>query len=86
MTELLPTDPDIVRRAAVSVVRAARPLGGRQIEPDRLAKLLTYAAVFALWSTRAEFDGGAPWPPWWPAQTAMLQRVLNALEHPSVRG
>jgi aminoglycoside phosphotransferase (APT) family kinase protein len=47
---------------------------------DLTGPLLLYAVVFALWSMKGEFDGGAPWPPWWPQQAAVLSDLLDALD------
>jgi aminoglycoside phosphotransferase (APT) family kinase protein len=41
--------------------------------------LLVYAIVFALWSMQAELAGGAPWEPWWPAQHAAVEQLLDRL-------
>lgn len=65
---------------AIAVATKALPPSQRDIDSRRLTTLLTYAAVFILWSMHGEFDGGAPWPPWWPIQTKALERVLDALE------
>jgi aminoglycoside phosphotransferase (APT) family kinase protein len=59
-------------------LRASSPHRG-EIDGRRLATLLTYAAVFILWSMHGEYESGAPWPPWWPVQTRALERVLSAL-------
>lgn len=48
---------------------------------DLTAKLLLYAVVFVMWSMMGEFSGGAPWAPWWPAQSAALSLVLDELGH-----
>jgi aminoglycoside phosphotransferase (APT) family kinase protein len=52
--------------------------------PPRLAEspelLFVYAAVFSLWSMTCELEGGAPWPPWWPAQCRALTWILDQLE------
>ena len=66
--------------ASVDVVRRrVLPAGKGAIDPRRLGRLLTYAAVFTLWSMRGEYDAGAPWPPWWPMQTAALERILAGI-------
>jgi aminoglycoside phosphotransferase (APT) family kinase protein len=79
---------------------AGDPAGGRGLlesvvqtydpEPDRLREspelLLVYAVVFGLWSMAGEFEGGAPWPPWWPARGAALASVLDELERHDRRG
>lgn len=62
---------------AIEVAASASP---RTIDGPRLAKLLTYGAVFILWSMHGEYESGAPWPPWWPIQTRALEHVLSALE------
>jgi aminoglycoside phosphotransferase (APT) family kinase protein len=49
------------------------------IPSDLTPKLLLYAAVFIMWSMAGEFDAGAPWPPWWPVQTATLVTILDEL-------
>jgi aminoglycoside phosphotransferase (APT) family kinase protein len=64
----------------VHTAATALPPGEADIDQARLAKLLTYAAVFILWSMHGEYESGAPWPPWWPMQTNALERVLDALE------
>lgn len=52
--------------------------------PPRLAEspelLLVYAAVFSMWSMTGEFEGGAPWLPWWPAQCRALTWILDRLD------
>lgn len=50
-------------------------LGARLTE-----SVLVHAVVFILWAMRCEFEGGAPWPPWWPAQCAALTAILGELE------
>lgn len=67
--------------AAVDVARRILPKAGEPLDSALLSRLLTYAAVFVLWSMRSEFDAGAPWPPWWPMQTQVLERILDALHH-----
>jgi aminoglycoside phosphotransferase (APT) family kinase protein len=52
----------------------------QSIEPRTFTKLLLYAAVFACWSMAGELQGGAPWQPWWPAQSARLAILLDALD------
>jgi aminoglycoside phosphotransferase (APT) family kinase protein len=49
------------------------------LQGDLAEPLLVYAVVFILWSMRGELAGGAPWPPWWPAQAAALSAILDAL-------
>jgi Ser/Thr protein kinase RdoA (MazF antagonist) len=46
----------------------------------RDAKLLFYAAMFALSAMQAEFASGAARTPLWPANTAALRTILGALE------
>ncbi len=46
---------------------------------DPIRQLLTYGVIFTLSAMRSELAGGAPWPPWWPAQAAGLATVLGAL-------
>ena len=46
---------------------------------DPIRQLLTYGVVFILSAMRSEFIGGAPWPPWWPAQAAALATLLDGL-------
>ena len=65
--------------SAIAVATKALPPSRQDIDSRRLTTLLTYAAVFILWSMHGEFDGGAPWPPWWPIQTKALGRVLDSL-------
>jgi len=65
--------------SAIAIAAKAVPLSQRDMDPRRLRTLLTYAAVFILWSMHGELEGGAPWPPWWPIQTKALERVLDAL-------
>lgn len=52
--------------------------------PERLRKhpelLAVYAVVFGLWSMSGEFEGGAPWPPWWPRACTALSKAVNELE------
>ena len=62
---------------AMQVAASASP---RSIDGPRLATLLTYAAVFILWSMPGEYESGAPWPTWWPIQTRALEQVLSALK------
>jgi aminoglycoside phosphotransferase (APT) family kinase protein len=64
---------------AIAVARTALPRERQELDAHRLAKLLTYAAVFILWSMHGEYENGAPWPPWWPMQTKALETVLDAL-------
>jgi aminoglycoside phosphotransferase (APT) family kinase protein len=47
---------------------------------DLTGTLLVYAAVFTLWSMQGEFSGGAPWPPWWPAQATALSVIVDELD------
>jgi Ser/Thr protein kinase RdoA (MazF antagonist) len=53
-------------------------------KPPRLNEypelLLLYAALFSVWSMTCELEGGAPWPPWWPAQCRSLNWILDQLE------
>lgn len=46
---------------------------------DPTRQLLAYGVIFTLTAMRSELAGGAPWPPWWPAQTAALAAMLDAL-------
>ena len=46
----------------------------------RDAKLLFYAAMFALSSMAAEFASGAPSPPYWAANAVALRTILDALD------
>lgn len=66
--------------AAVANVTALLSPAESDLDRPRLAKLFTYAAVFVCWSMAGEFEGGAPWPPWWPAQAAALTRLLDSLD------
>jgi aminoglycoside phosphotransferase (APT) family kinase protein len=50
------------------------------MDADLTPKLLLYSVVLILWSMKGEFLGGAPWPPWWPAQSGALVRVLDEIE------
>lgn len=52
----------------------------RALDKELARQLLLYAGVFIAWSMHGEFDGGAPWPPWWPVQVAALERVLSELD------
>jgi hypothetical protein len=45
----------------------------------RTEPMLVYAIAFILWSMQGELSGGAPWPPWWPAQAAALSAILDTL-------
>lgn len=49
------------------------------LQDDPMRQLLTYGVIFALSAVRSEFAGGAPWPPWWPAQATGLATMLDAL-------
>jgi len=49
------------------------------LQDDSVRQLLTYGVIFTLSAMRSEFAGGAPWPPWWPAQAAGLATMLDAL-------
>jgi aminoglycoside phosphotransferase (APT) family kinase protein len=49
------------------------------LQDDPVRQLLTYGLIFTLSAMRSEFAGGAPWPPWWPAQAAGLATMLDAL-------
>jgi aminoglycoside phosphotransferase (APT) family kinase protein len=49
------------------------------LQRDLTEPLLVYAIAFALWSMHGELSGGAPWLPWWPAQSAALAAILDAL-------
>lgn len=73
----------VILRSDLPTAIAVTSNGLSQERPDiddqRLAKLLTYAAVFIVWSMHGEYESGAPWPPWWPIQTHALERVLDAL-------
>jgi aminoglycoside phosphotransferase (APT) family kinase protein len=66
----------------LDLVRAALTTYPDAPEVDRqlVDRLLIYAAVFILSSMQGEYAGGAPWPPWWPAQAAALSRVLDELD------
>lgn len=70
-----------VTRGLALVDAALQTYGTR---PDGLRQtpelLFTYAAVFSLWSMTGELEGGAPWPPWWPAQCAALARATEEIE------
>lgn len=46
---------------------------------DLIESLLVYATAFTLRSMHGELAGGAPWPPWWPAQATALTAILDAL-------
>jgi Ser/Thr protein kinase RdoA (MazF antagonist) len=46
---------------------------------DTFRQVLTYGVIFTLSAMRSEFAGGAPWPPWWPAQASGLATMLDAL-------
>jgi hypothetical protein len=71
-------DPTGGRRLVESVAQTydRQPVGLR----ERPELLLVYAVVFCLWSMAGEFEGGAPWPPWWPARSRSLASVLDELE------
>ena len=47
--------------------------------PEFTESVLVHAVVFILWAMRCEFEGGSPWPPWWPAQSAALSAILDDL-------
>jgi hypothetical protein len=47
---------------------------------DLTGTLLVYAVVFTIWSMQGEFSGGAPWPPWWPAQATALSVIVDELD------
>lgn len=49
------------------------------LHKDLTEPLLLYATVFIVWSMQGELAGGAPWPPWWPAQAVALAAILDAL-------
>lgn len=70
----------LLRSDMQTAIQVAASATQRNIDGPRLAKLLTYAAVFILWSMHGEHESGAPWPPWWPVQTRALEHVLAALE------
>ncbi|HEY1641772.1 MAG TPA: hypothetical protein VGG35_13865 [Streptosporangiaceae bacterium] len=48
-------------------------------QDDPIRQLLAYGVIFTLSAMRSELAGGAPWPPWWPAQEAALATMLDAL-------
>jgi Ser/Thr protein kinase RdoA (MazF antagonist) len=48
------------------------------LQGDPIKHLLAYGVVFSLSSMHSEFVGGAPWPPWSPAQAAALTAMLDA--------
>jgi hypothetical protein len=63
---------------AVSLVR--RTYGNAPwFQDDPIRQLLAYGVIFTLSAMRSELAGGAPWPPWWPAQEAALATMLDAL-------
>jgi len=49
------------------------------LERDLTERLLVYAIAFILWAMEGELSGGAPWPPWWPAQATALSAIITAL-------
>jgi aminoglycoside phosphotransferase (APT) family kinase protein len=63
----------LVRAALASYGDAAWTQG------ELTAKLFLYAVVFIMWSMQGEFAGGAPWAPWWPAQSRALSLLLDRL-------
>lgn len=56
--------------------RLRRGYGGDRPEPELV---LVHAAASLLWGMKGEWEGGAPWPPWWPEHAAALDAVVNAL-------
>jgi aminoglycoside phosphotransferase (APT) family kinase protein len=68
-------------RSGIEVVRLVRKAYGEApwLQEDPLSQLLAYSVVFTLSAMRSEFAGGAPWPPWWPAQATALATILDAL-------
>ena len=64
---------------ALAVASNGLPRERRDIDDQRLAKLLTYAAVFIVWSMHGEYESGSLWPAWWSIQTDALERVVDAL-------
>ncbi|HEV2374611.1 MAG TPA: phosphotransferase [Streptosporangiaceae bacterium] len=51
------------------------------LRTDPTQVLMVYTVVFILWSMHGEFAAGTPWPPWWPAQRAALQLILDELAY-----
>jgi Ser/Thr protein kinase RdoA (MazF antagonist) len=43
-------------------------------------RILFYAAMFVVSSMEGEFSSGAPWPPFWPANSAALTTILDAFD------
>jgi Ser/Thr protein kinase RdoA (MazF antagonist) len=73
-----------LRRGFEIVDRVLGSYGGAPWLPaDLTGPLLLYAVVFTLWSMKSEIAGGAPWPPWWPAQAAVLSALLDELDRVS---
>jgi hypothetical protein len=64
--------------SAIEITTRVLPAEDDLGDSGRLQRLLTYAAVFVLWSMRGEYDAGAPWPAWWPLQASVLERILDA--------
>jgi hypothetical protein len=52
------------------------------LHDDLVTRMLLYAALFIITSMEGEFSAGAPWPPFWPAQSNVLSAVLDALDRP----
>ena len=52
------------------------------LRDDLVTRMLLYAAIFIISSMAGEFSSGAPWPPFWPAQSTVLSDVLNAMDYP----
>jgi aminoglycoside phosphotransferase (APT) family kinase protein len=65
---------------AVTAATALLPERERDLGGARFTKLLLYAAVFVCSSMAGELEGGAPWPPWWPAQTNALTQIVTAFD------